>query len=404
MKNQIQDFQIFAKPVGAVCNLACHYCYYSGKGDVFSSPLMTDAMLELYIQQHIDTCLADTVQFSWHGGEPTTAGIEYFQKIVGIQNASNVSGKTILNGMQTNGTLLNDEWAAFLAENRFTVGISIDGPEDIHNIYRRTKGDKGTHERVVRGWNYLCRYGIPADILCVVNDVNVMYPLQVYRYLKSIGAKYISFLPLVERAEDLPGMVTARSVHPEAFGAFLCTIFDEWVAGDIGKVQVQIFEEATRTAFGQDHSLCLFRPTCGDIPVIEHDGSVYSCDHFVTPEYRVGNIVEHPLSTLLRNVHLQTFGTMKRDGLPQQCHECEVLVMCNGECPKNRFIEMAGGGTLNYLCPGYKLFFTHCQPFIKAVSAEWEAQGKRSTTQKTGRNQPCPCGSGLKFKKCCQKE
>ncbi len=226
--------------------------------------------------------------------------------------------------------------------------------------------------------------------------------LQVYRFFKSIGVKYLSFLPLVERVGEGVG---ERTVPPEAFGAFLCTIFDEWLAEDIGSVKVQIFEEAARTAFGQDHSLCLFRPTCGDIPMVEYNGDVYACDHFVLPAQRVGNIADTPLAEILGSDRLAAFGEAKRTSLPQKCKFCEVLAMCNGECPKNRFVTGADNSEKeNYLCAGYKLFFNHCTPFVQAVSGQWQqpaAAGRRPVWDGTGRNEPCPCGSGRKYKKCC---
>lgn len=402
-----QDFQVFAKPVSYRCNLACHYCYYLGKEELLrhdsSLPLMADGVLETYIRQHIAACSGGQVNFSWHGGEPMLAGIDYYRRIVALQDKHKSSGTNITNGIQTNGTLITDEWGRFLLKHRFTVGISIDGPGDIHDIYRRSRNDEGTHEAVMRGWAYLCQYKIPTDILCVVNDTSVMYPLQVYRYLKDIGGKNISFLPLVElKPEGAAEEVTRRSVQAEPFGAFLCTVFDEWLANDIGTIKIQIFEEALRTAFQQEHSLCLFRPVCGDIPVIETNGDLYCCDHFVERKYFVGNIAEQPLKELLNCSSLRAFGAAKQQSLPQVCRDCEVLAMCNGECPKNRFVTVAGElEKVNYLCGGYRMFFNHCRPFIEAVAGQWVRQGAGDRLQKTGRNDPCPCGSNKKYKRCC---
>jgi len=396
MARTINNFQIFAKPAGYRCNLACSYCYYLGKADLFPAepkPLMADNLLETYILQHIDVHPGKVVQFSWHGGEPTLLGLDYFQLIVELQQKHCPQGKRVANGIQTNGTLLNDTWARFLAKHHFSVGLSLDGPREIHDLYRTTRQGLGSHDAAMRGYACLVNHRIPVDILCVINDHNVMFPLQVYNYFTSIGAKYLSFLPLVER---IPGGISERTVHPEAFGAFLCTVFDVWLAKDIGTVKVQIFEEAARTAFGQDHSLCLFRPTCGNIPVIEHNGDVYACDHFVLPTWRVGNIQESALAEILVSERLTAFGAAKSTTLPKICRSCEVLSMCNGECPKNRFVESEGETEkCNYLCAGYKLFFTHCAPFVQAVSRQWQ----KPTIM--GRNEPCPCGSGHKFKRCC---
>lgn len=368
------DFQIFAKPVSYRCNLNCSYCYYLGKNNVFPepSPQMTENLLERYIRGHIEAYPGNDVRFSWHGGEPTLLGIDRFRRIVELQRKHCPPGKHIANGIQTNGTLLTDDWGHFLAEQGFAVGLSLDGPAAIHDVYRTDRLGKGSHAAAMRGYRILIEHRIPTDILCVVNAHNVMFPLQVYHFLKSIGATHLSFLPLVEQLAD---GVSDRTVPPEEFGAFLCTIFDEWRKNDIGTIKVQIFEEAARTAFGQDHSLCLFRPTCGDIPVIEYNGDIYACDHFVEPAWRVGNIEEKSLAKILGSARLRQFGAAKRTSLPQSCRSCEVLAMCNGECPKNRFVT-GGNETekLNYLCAGYRLFFNHCRPFVQAVARQWRAQ------------------------------
>lgn len=373
MTRTVDDFQIFAKPAGYRCNLRCSYCYYLKTEHLLPStppPRMTDGLLETYIRSHIAACPGTTVRFSWHGGEPTLLGLDYFRRIVRLQKKHCPPHQRIANGIQTNGTLLDEGWARFLAKHRFSVGLSLDGPRELHDLYRLTGQGLGSHDAVMRGYACLVRHRVPTDILCVVNADNVMFPLQVYRFFTAIGAKHLSFLPLVERVD---GGVSDRSVPAESFGAFLCTIFDAWVAGDIGTIKIQIFEEAARTAFGQDHSLCLFRPTCGDIPVIEHNGEVYTCDHFVAPAWRVGNVQDTPLAEILAGEGLAAFGEAKRRTLPSSCRSCPVLAMCNGECPKNRFIESAGETEKqNYLCSGYKLFFSHCTPFIQAVAQQWQ--------------------------------
>jgi uncharacterized protein len=426
MAKASREFQVFVKPIGAVCNLACHYCYYLKKRQIYpksESFPMPDDILEEYIVQHIEAYPDDTIRFSWHGGEPTVLGLDYFRKIVALQRKHRSSDQSILNGMQTNGTLLDKNWCRFLADESFAVGLSLDGPKEKHDRYRLTKDYKSTFADTIRGYKLLREHGVNCDILCVVNAHNVLHPEEVYRFFKEIGAPYVSFLPMVERQPEADGGVSPDTMPAEAWGDFLCTIFDEWVEQDIGQVKVQIFEEATRTAFDQEHSLCIFRPICGDIPVVEHNGDFYSCDHFVDTDHRLGNIMETPLVELLESPAQRAFGQAKLDTLPRYCLECEVRDMCNGECPKNRFIRTPDGESgLNYLCAGYKRFFTHCRPFVQEVARQWRKQmlglyqkGPRKQTvpvqtqqptpirtgSKIGRNDPCPCGSGLKYKKCC---
>jgi len=378
-----REFQVFVKPIGALCNLDCHYCYYLKKehlypeGETFQ---MTDETLEDYIVQHIDASPEAVLRFSWHGGEPTILGLDYFRRIVALQRKHQPPNRSIVNGIQTNGTLLDEDWCRFLAREGFTVGLSLDGPPEMHDLYRVTKDQKPTHEQTMRGYELLQKHGVYTDILCVVNAHNVQFPLQVYRFFKQNNAQYITFLPMVEPQQDTRGGVSPISVPAEAWGAFLCAIFDEWRDQDIGRVKVQIFEEAARTAFNQEHSLCIFRPTCGDIPVIEHNGDFYSCDHFVDVEHRLGNIKETPLVELLESPAQRAFGRAKLETLPRYCMECGVRAMCNGECPKNRFLETPDGEPgLNYLCAGYRRFFTHCQPFVSEVAALWRRQNLESS-------------------------
>jgi uncharacterized protein len=385
-----RNFQVFAKPVGALCNLACDYCYYlekggtmgAGAGEKGAPPRMTDDVLESYIAQHIAASSDEIVRFSWHGGEPTAFGLDGFRRIVALQRKLKPAGRAIANGLQTNGTLLDEDWGRFLAAEGFSVGLSLDGPREPHDRFRRTKDGKPTFDPAMRGYEILRRFGVVTDILCVVSAANVRFPLEVYRFFKGLGAAYVSFLPLVERldgavAGSLPSSpagagVTADSVPAKAWGDFLCAVFDEWVEDDIGQIKVQIFEEAARTAFDQEHSLCIFRPTCGDIPVVERNGDFYSCDHYVDAAYRLGNILETPLAALLESPAQRAFGQAKLDALPRVCLSCEVRAMCNGECPKNRFLASPDGEAgWNYLCPGYRCFFNHVRPFVEAVAAEW---------------------------------
>lgn len=370
---------------------------------------MSDEILEKYIIQHIEASTEEIINFSWHGGEPTIFGLESFRKIIAFQRKHQPANKVIVNGIQTNGTLLNEEWCDFLANERFIVGISIDGPEEFHNRFRLTVDHKPTFEQTRRGYHLLQQYKVPTEILCVVNSYNVQYPLQVYGYFRELDARYITFLPLVEQQPDMVTGISAESVPPGAFGDFLCTIFDEWMEKDISKVNIQLFEEAIRTAFQQDHTLCIFKKVCGGVPVVEWNGDFYSCDHYVSPDHYLGNIRDRSLTELLDSPEQKAFGQAKLETLPQYCRRCEVRNMCNGECPKNRFILTPDGEEgLNYLCEGYRKFFTHCRPFVNEVAAQWQRQHddqRRSVQRKTsvGRNDPCPCGSGKKYKNCCMR-
>jgi len=371
-----REFQIFAKPVGPVCNLSCRYCYYLGKKSLYPDAdhfLMSDDILEKYVIQHIKASTDTTINFSWHGGEPLLAGIDFYREVVKLQRKHRPADSKIVNGIQTNGTLIDDDWGNFLAAEGFIVGISIDGPGDLHNDYRRTRDDDTTLQHVIRGYELLQKHGVLLEILCVVNADNVKYPLVIYNFFKQLGARYITFLPLVETQPDSPTGASRNSVPSEEFGYFLSAIFDEWVEKDIGKIKVQIFEEAARTAFNQEHTLCIFKVECGGVPVVEHTGDFYSCDHYVDSEHLLGNVRDHSLSYFLDSERQKAFGQFKSTSLPQYCLDCDVRPMCNGECPKNRFITTPDGEPgLNYLCNGYKYFFNHCRPFVEAISAAWE--------------------------------
>ncbi len=368
------DYQVFIKPVGARCNLRCGYCYYLEKLNITGSGIssvMNDATLENCIKKHYLASTGDTVLFTWHGGEPLLAGIGFYEKVLSFQKKYLPVGKCFLNGIQTNGTLITKEWCDFFASNRFVIGISMDGPEVFHNAMRYNLTKTGSFQKTLNGYSMLCRYGIKPEILCVVNAYNVRYPLVVYDFFKMLGANYITFLPLVIRSEN--EKAAAESVPAFEFGLFLAAIFDEWVKNDIGSVKIQIFEEALRTAFNQEHSLCIFRESCGGVPVIENNGDFYPCDHFVEKERLQGNINESGLDYLLTHPDQKAFGEAKSKTLPQYCLSCEVKNMCNGECPKNRFITSPDGEPgLNYLCDGYYYFFTHCQPFIASVAKTWQ--------------------------------
>jgi uncharacterized protein len=378
MVSSERDFQVFVKPVGARCNLRCGYCYYRDKENLIDSEsafCMPADILEKYIIQHIEATTDKIINFSWHGGEPTLSGLEFFRRIVSLQEKHLPEGKTILNGIQTNATLIDDEWSRFLAESNFYIGVSIDGPESLHNKFRLNKEGQGSFSKVIIGYELLKKYGNKAEILTVVNSENVNSPVEVYRYLRELGTEFITFIPLVERYPGSVTGVSSRSVPAKAFGKFLCNIFDEWVAEDIGRIKIQIFEEAVRTAFNLEHTLCIFKKTCGGVPVIEQNGDFYSCDHFVDEEHYIGNIKFISIAEMLDCDTQVSFGEAKFSTLPKYCLDCEVMDMCNGECPKNRFLNTpAGESRLNYLCAGYKLFFNHIRPFVNAVNEEWKIQ------------------------------
>ncbi len=410
-----RSFQVMVKPVGAICNLDCGYCYYLEKEELYpksQSRRMADDLLETYIVQHIEACPDDTIFFSWHGGEPTLLGIDYFRRILEIQESHCPDGRKILNGIQTNGTLINEEWSRFLATERFYVGLSIDGPKYLHDHYRVTKKAEATHKQVLHAYRLFKKHRIECDLLCVVNERNARQPAAVYRFFKDLDIQFLQFLPLVIRDGD--SGVREGTVPAKLYGEFLSTIFDEWVRNDVGRITIHNFEEALRPYIRLDHSLCVLRETCGDVVVVEHTGEFYSCDHFVDPEHRLGDIRETPLVAMINGKAQEEFGTYKKSALPQYCRQCEVLASCNGGCPKDRFIQTPDGEEgLNYLCAGYKHFALHARPYLRKFSELRKAKqpaakimdilrdGEKKPARQVGRNDPCPCGSGKKYKKCC---
>ncbi len=369
MANNLQAFQIFAKPVGARCNLHCQYCYYLDKNILHQASkgaLMDDETLEQYIIQHIGAADSGIIVFSWHGGEPTLAGLNYYKKIVRFQKKHKPDHCKIINGIQTNATLLNDDWCRFFASEDFVVGVSLDGPKKINDLHRKTIANKSAFELTMKGIDLLNKYKLSFEILCVVHSVNVNDPLGIYRFLKQTGTQYIRFIPLVEK--EITSVMNSNNVPSEKYGHFLNAIFDEWKNNDIGKIKVQIFEEALRTAFNLEHSLCIFREICGEVPVIEHNGDFYACDHFVNSDHLIGNIKKTSLRQLIDSPEQKAFGLKKLNTLPKYCLACSVRNMCNGGCPKNRFIESPDGEPgLNYLCRGYKIFFNHIKPFVNEI-------------------------------------
>lgn len=384
----IPGFNILTKPTGALCNLDCAYCYYLEKEKIYpgtSNFKMTDETLEVFTRKYIHEQPGPEVTFVWQGGEPTLLGIDFFRKALQLQKKYG-SGKRISNSFQTNGVLLNDEWCSFFKQNDFLIGISIDGPEKLHDAYRINKGGQGTFSRVMRGIELLKKHRVEFNTLTVVNNVNCEKPLEVYRFLKQVGSGYIQFIPIVERlAEEasdeelelvLPeyrgeAQVTAWSVPSLKFGKFLSVIFDEWVRHDVGRFFVQAFDAALANEVGVPAGVCVFNDQCGDALIMEHNGDIYSCDHYVYPEYRLGNIHQTSLKRVLLLPEQQRFGANKYDSLPSQCKDCDVYRYCRGECPKNRFlVTNAGEEGLNYLCEGYKTFFRHIHPYVKFMANE----------------------------------
>ena len=369
-----REFQVFAKPVGARCNMRCDYCYYLPYANQ-ECRAMADDLLESYIIQHIQASTDPVIRFSWHGGEPALLGLDRFQKIVSIQKKHCPGNRRIANGIQTNGILLNREWCRFLAEEDFSVGLSLDGVASIHDQFRLDMGAAPTHSRVLEAYECLRELNVATECLCVVHAGTVRRAIETYDFFRSIDVPYLTFLPLVEHSAS--GRASARSVPSESWGEFLISIFDRWLERDIGRIKIQIFEEALRSAFGLPHTLCILRPTCGGVPALECNGDLYCCDHFRTAVHLLGNILDTDLGNLLDSAQLRDFGSAKQDTLPEFCRQCEVLDMCNGGCPKNRFARTPEGAPgLNYLCSGYKNFFTHCRPFADVLSEVWRNQSQ----------------------------
>jgi uncharacterized protein len=356
-----------AKPRGAICNLRCDYCYYLRKTDLYpgTSFRMSDETLESYTRQYIQSQQVPEVNFGWQGGEPTLMGLDFFRKAVAYQQKYARPGMKIENTLQTNGTLLNDEWCRFFAKNRFLIGISLDGPREVHDVYRKDKGGAPTFDRVMRGVKLLRKHKVDFNVLTCVSAANVHQPLEVYHFLRDeISAQFIQFIPIVERDNETGFQegtaLTSRSITGKQYGDFLIAIFDEWVHRDVGRVFVQIFDTALGRWLGAPGGLCVFQETCGKALVMEHNGDLYSCDHFVEPRYLLGNILETPLIELVGSEQQLKFGLNKKASLPRYCRECPVLFACNGGCPKNRTdLTPDGEAGLNHLCKGYKAFFTH---------------------------------------------
>ncbi len=402
------SFHVLSKPTGPICNLDCTYCFFLEKealypGDRFR---MTDDVMHAYIRQVIESQLAPEITIAWQGGEPTLMGLDFFRRAVAYAEECAGPGQTLHHTIQTNGTLLTEDWCEFLREKRFLVGISIDGPDSLHDVYRVDKQGRPTFARVRSGLDLLTRAGVEWNVLCTVHAANQAYPLEVYRYIRDdLGATFVQFIPIVERVEEGEDALTERSVDPAAWGRFLRAVFDEWVRHDVGDVFVQMFDAALASWYGAPAALCIFAETCGNAVALEHNGDLYSCDHFVDPEHLLGNITQTHMVELMASPRQREFGTAKRDSLPRQCRECPVLFACRGECPKNRVARTVDDEAgLNHLCAGYLDFFTHIDGVMRLMTETLRRGGHAGEVMTrfaaAGRNDPCPCGSGRKTKHC----
>ena len=389
---------VMLKPAGAHCNLACKYCYYLEKNKLYPTAqrhLMSDEMLEQFTREYIEAQTMNQVLFTWHGGEPLLRSIDFYRKALSLQQKY-AGGRRIDNVIQTNGTLLTDEWCEFFAQNHWLVGISIDGPQPDHDHYRLTAAGKPSWQKVMQGIKLLKKHGVEWNAMAVVNAYNVNHPLEFYRFFKENGCQFLQFTPIVERLtrhedgrtlasladkDEIP--LSEASVKPEQWGYFLCAIFDEWVRKDVGKIFVEIFDCTLANWMGISPGICAYSKECGHAGVMEHNGDVYSCDHFVFPEYKLGNIRDHSLIDMLYGEQQQEFSRLKHSSLPRQCKECDMEFACHGECPKNRFMkDKYGDSGLNYLCPGYYHYYQHVAPYMDYMKQELMAQRPPSNIMK----------------------
>ena len=389
---------VMLKPAGAHCNLACKYCYYLEKNKLYPTAqrhLMSDEMLEQFTREYIEAQTMNQVLFTWHGGEPLLRSIDFYRKALSLQQKY-AGGRCIDNVIQTNGTLLTDEWCEFFAQNHWLVGISIDGPQPYHDHYRLTAAGKPSWQKVMQGIKLLKKHGVEWNAMAVVNAYNANHPLEFYRFFKENGCQFLQFTPIVERqtrhedgrtlaslADKNEISLSEASVAPEQWGYFLCAIFDEWVRKDVGKIFVEIFDCTLANWMGISPGICAYSKECGHAGVMEHNGDVYSCDHFVFPEYKLGNIRDHSLIDMLYGEQQQEFSRLKHSSLPRQCKECDMEFACHGECPKNRFMkDKYGDSGLNYLCPGYYHYYQHVAPYMDYMKQELMSQRPPSNIMK----------------------
>lgn len=406
-----------AKPTGAMCNMACKYCFYNPKKKLYPNTecRMSEEILKEYVKQYIDAIKVPEVTFAWQGGEPTLMGIDFFEKAIEYQNQYKKDGMKIYNTIQTNGTLLNDEWCKFFFENKFLVGLSIDGPQKLHDTYRLDKEGKSSFDLVMNGLELLKKHGVEFNILATVNRINADHPIEVYKFLRDeLGVKFIQFIPIVEQVRFGSG-VSEESLRPGQYGNFLISIFDQWVKNDVGDIFIQIFDAILASWVDYPPAVCIFAPTCGTAMIIEHNGDIYSCDHFVDSEHLLGNIMEYSIEEIVSSSKQYHFGLDKTDNLSLECIECEYKFACWGSCPKHRFSENNNENNLNYLCTDYKMFFNHTKCHMQIMAALFN-QGRDPTEimhiiedksidlsgmfPDIGANDLCPCGSLLKFKNC----
>ncbi len=412
-----------AKPTGAQCNLECDYCFFLKKDRLYpdSNFRMSDETMETYIRQTIEGHQVPEVAIAWQGGEPTLMGLDFFKRTIDVQKKYIKPGTRIENTLQTNGILIDDEWCEFFNENNFLIGLSLDGPRHLHDAYRHDKGGKSVFNRVVRAARLFQKHDVEFNILCTVNATNSLHPLTVYRFFRDeLEARYLQFIPIVERDNETGNQegtqVTNRTVDPKSYGRFLIEIFDEWVRRDVGNMFVQFFDGVLASYVRGRSTLCVLSPICGEAVALEHNGDLYSCDHFVEPNYLVGNISQVSLPELITSDAQRSFGRAKSDTLPKYCQACRYLFTCHGECPKNRVLTTPDGEPgLNWLCVGLKAFFAHVErPMqimadllrrgqtadgIMKILAQEEGRASQKE-EKIGRNDPCPCGSGSKYKHC----
>lgn len=393
-----KSLYVMLKPAGAHCNLACKYCYYLEKNKLYPTAqrhLMSDEMLEQFTREYIEAQTMNQVLFTWHGGEPLLRSIDFYRKALSLQQKY-AGGRRIDNVIQTNGTLLTDEWCEFFAQNHWLVGISIDGPQPDHDHYRLTAAGKPSWKKVMQGIKLLKKHGVEWNAMAVVNAYNANHPLEFYRFFKENGCQFLQFTPIVERltrhedgrtlaslADKDEISLSEASVTPEQWGYFLCAIFDEWVRKDVGKIFVEIFDCTLANWMGISPGICAYSKECGHAGVMEHNGDVYSCDHFVFPEYKLGNIRDHSLIDMLYGEQQQEFSRLKHSSLPRQCKECDMEFACHGECPKNRFMkDKYGDSGLNYLCPGYYHYYQHVAPYMDYMKQELMSQRPPSNIMK----------------------
>ena len=432
--NSPPAFHLLAKPSGSTCNIDCQYCFFLSKEALYPNEKhrMSDATLETYIRQLLEFHRTPQVTVAWQGGEPTLMKLDFFRRAVDLVEKYRRPGQDVQHTFQTNGLLIDDDWCTFFKQHNFLVGLSVDGPRELHDAYRVDRRGRGTFELVMRGWSHLRRHGVEYNILCTVNAANEKHGRAVYRFFRDeLDAKWVQFIPIVERAtaetleianqgwSERPGqqrllytqtgnLVTERSVGSKQYGRFLVDIFEEWVRRDVGRVYVQLFDVTLEAYFGR-HLLCIHAPTCGYGPALEHNGDLYCCDHFVEPNFKLGNIHETHMQKLVASPEQRKFGDDKRDTLTAQCRQCEVRPLCNGGCPKDRFaLSRDGEPGQNYLCSGLELFFTHTRVAMRTMGELLRRNRPPSDVMaliaaedaRRGPYRPCPCGSGRKFRFC----